>query len=721
MKPRHHSSVLCSFILSALLGKVWAQPQPCGGAAFARVGSKFYIQGGATSGDHLLASLWALDLSTSWTTSKPAWTSLALGPFNAYHSAGYTSDNTSFITFGRDTAADPQVIPDSWVNVYDIASNSWTFSSNPANMADNSRRDFSVVTNPSANQIYILGGDAGPAGAIWSNMFNVYDPMSRTLTETVTPEPGPQSISTYAAVWVPRMNAMLVIGGATPKGSPQRIYVYHPDTGAWTTQATTGSFTYARISHCAASNADGSIVAVFGGFISGVGSGDPYVYLLDTRTWTWTTTPYPGRGRGNAACTIVDDTFIIWGGFYNNPNNINGVPLGAEALLLFQLSTKSWITTYTPSSAMAGSGAGGGGGGSGSNDPNKMNGSSSGMSSAVIGGIAAGVVAILLVTVFTVYDRVRRSKKREKEEQEMEGQGPDGDDHGVEGFGQDRFGYQHPNHSDSPVPHRPLPTASKTAPPGRMYPVMTPTGEPVHPHENQQGAEGYSGSVGYSDPSTPTTLQFLTTSEPGNAHGDSRYLSGISGVSGISGRQSYLSDGSVYYSPPPPPQRQSPPLSMSNSGSVVDGSYQYLQPGAKQDGRRPNDPHTIDAPLRGYDSRGLGSNASNFYPPNEGFQNRSNVHVPASDYHDSSRTTQSGHWDMLSTGSNPQGYEGYVDGTGMWASGAGSVVPPVVPKRPVSNPQGGMGEFGSVVHQPMPGAPHAILQHPPGSPVNWQP
>lgn len=230
----HYSLALGLAHLSVF--NVAAQPQPCGGSAFAKVGNKFYIQGGATSGDNLLASLWALDLTTSWSTSQPAWSSLALGPFNAYHSAGYTSDGSSFITFGRDTAADPQVIPQSWVNVYDIATNAWTFSSNPANMNDTSRRDFAAVTNPSANKVYALGGDAGPSGSIWSNMFSIYDTTSRTLTESPTPAPGPQSISTYAAVWVPRLSSMLVIGGALQNGSPPGLYVYRPDTGAWSIQ-----------------------------------------------------------------------------------------------------------------------------------------------------------------------------------------------------------------------------------------------------------------------------------------------------------------------------------------------------------------------------------------------------------------------------------------------------------------------------------------------------
>ncbi|KAG0207561.1 hypothetical protein BGX28_001224 [Mortierella sp. GBA30] len=240
------SHTYCATPLSALLGVLFgfsgsifqarAQPQPCGGTAYARIGNSFYIQGGASSGDNLLLGLWALDLTSTWTTSKPAWTALPLGPANAYHSAGYSADNQSFITFGRDTAADPHVIPPNWINVYNIATGTWSFSANPPNMNDNSRRDFNVVTNPAANKIYILGGDAGPAGAIYSNMFDVYDTTSRTLTEITTPRMGPQNVSTYAAVWVPRLNTMVVIGGQYSGGSVQSLYLYRPDSGAWTTQ-----------------------------------------------------------------------------------------------------------------------------------------------------------------------------------------------------------------------------------------------------------------------------------------------------------------------------------------------------------------------------------------------------------------------------------------------------------------------------------------------------
>ena len=140
--------------------------------------------------------------------------------------------------------------------------------------------------------------------------------------------------------------------------------------------------------HFSLLDADGSLVAIFGGYPTGSAIADPNAYILDTTTWTWTQVPYSGKGRGNAACAIVDDTFLIWGGFHDNPSKAGGVPSGSDALLLLSLSQKSWVTSYTPSSAMTSPG----GNGSGSTSPKTV-----GLSTVAIVGIAGGVAALLIL------------------------------------------------------------------------------------------------------------------------------------------------------------------------------------------------------------------------------------------------------------------------------------------------------------------------------------
>jgi len=224
--------ILLSYIIDPAHAQA-TQPQSVGGAAFTRIGSNFYIQGGSLYADNLVQSLWSLDLSSSWSTSNPAWTSLPPGPYNGFHSAGFSSDNSTLYTFGRDTAASASQIAPSWLNIYDISSKTWSApASNPAALTDNSRRDFSVVTNPGANKIYILGGDGGAAGSTMSNAFDVYDPAAKSLTENAMTT-GPQNAVTYGAVWVPRLSNMLVIGGGN---NPAGLWTYTPSTGAWATQ-----------------------------------------------------------------------------------------------------------------------------------------------------------------------------------------------------------------------------------------------------------------------------------------------------------------------------------------------------------------------------------------------------------------------------------------------------------------------------------------------------
>ncbi|KAF8926303.1 hypothetical protein BGZ58_011294 [Dissophora ornata] len=369
-------------IAGLMLNSTQAQqglPVSAGSSAFAKVGNSFYVQGGASSADNLVPQFFAIDLTTSWPASQPSWKSLAPGPSNAYHSAGYSADGSTFFTFGRDTGAAVTIVPSSWLNIFNINSGTWT-SATPTGLADSTRRDFYAVTNPSANQIYILAGDAGAGGTIVSNVFDTFNVASGTLTEITTPPSGPQNAITYAA------NIAVC---------SQQYVSYMAQYSAY---------------------ADGSLVAVFGGFISAAVNADPNAYILNTKTWTWITVPYSGTGRGNSACAIVDDTFIIWGGYFNNPSQTNGVPAPADALLLLSLSTQQWLTTYTPSTNMTGGsnstssgGSSGTAGGSISSPTNTGASSSKGVPTAVIGGIAAGVVVVLLAAAFLLH---RRNKKK---------------------------------------------------------------------------------------------------------------------------------------------------------------------------------------------------------------------------------------------------------------------------------------------------------------------
>ncbi|KAF9544333.1 hypothetical protein EC957_012214 [Mortierella hygrophila] len=649
------------------------QPQPCGGAAYKVVDNKFYIHGGALQGDQLLQSLWALDLTTNWTTSTPAWIALPLGPYNAYHSGGRSADNKTFIVFGRDTSANSNVVPNSFVNIFDISSKTWK-ELNPQGINDTSRRDFDVVTNPSANKVYILGGDAGPSGSTYSNMFSTYDVATQTVTEVTTPAPGPQDISTYNAVWSPKLNAMVVVAGNYKSGAAaQGLLLYHPDTGAWTTQTTNGPFNYGRSSACAATNGDGSLIVVFGGFIGGSGQGDPNIYVLNTATWLWTATKYPGQGRGNAACAIVDDTFMVWGGFLASPNTINGVPTGADALLLYSLSKSQWQTTYTPSAAMTGGGqnsTGYPGGPTPTNgdspDGNGGNNNQNDLSSGALAGIIAGSVAALAIAIFGIVSWHRRRKHS------LSGKDTSYETAGINSIEEHQRG-------SGPSATRPPPPGLNTIT-GQYQSLKAADEANFDPRLSVDGSYGSGG--GYSNATTPTTLDFLHTNE----HRSER------------GRQSYQSDGSVYYPPPPAP--------ISHQPTIPEDSPYMSEHSVSGSGRRFNDPQSL--PL---DNSGV---ANYQYAGLTGLSTAASVGpayaATGSDYHDggyyadrdrekyqSGISTQTGYSRVSSVGSDPQAII-YPNTS------------PPMPKRVVSGPQGGEG-FGFVIEPSPPGAPQALLEY----------
>ncbi|KAF9088514.1 Negative regulator of mitotic exit [Mortierella sp. GBA35] len=632
-----------------------AQPQSCGGAAFAKIGTKFYIQGGATYGDNLIQSFWSLDLASPWSTSSPAWTSIQPpGPYNAFHSAGLTADGSSFITFGRDTAASNNQVASNWINNFDITSKTWS-SSTPSQMADSTRRDFYAVTNLAGSKIYILGGNAGSDGSVSSNMLNTYDPATQTMAESPMPASTPQNSSTYAAVWVKRSSTMLMIGGQNGGAYSQSLWTYNPISGGWSTQSSNGPFNHGRTAHCAASNADGTLVAVFGGFLSGSTTGDPHAYILNTATWTWTMIPYSGRGRGNAACTIVDDTFIIWGGFYNNPSKPGGVPSGSDNLLLLTLSTGQWKTSYAPSTALGGNTGGNGTG---------VNGSGGGLSGGAIGGICAGVAVVIAAVAFLFFRKTwkKGDEKPLKKHSQLEAAtatavpaGGGGHGHGGGGAPKNAGLLAAAAAGQPPsIQYSPQPPSSTVSP--TVYDQSSPY------HQNVQPQTGYAGYDQHQQQYPPYLQQ-----APDHAfhHRPSADIYGnlvpedIQYVdeNGQLYRRSYQPEVVAGTPPPPPPGAEYyPPPPFPGSAQIPEkGAYAQVGYGGPQEGKGG------DAPYKA--SIGEGG---------------SGARVDSSPYHDSYGAA--------------------------WSATTGPAA-----KRPVGGPQSvqGQSSTGSPV---VPGAPQAILK-----------
>lgn len=360
-------------------------------------------------------------------------------------------------------------------------------------------------------------------------------------------------------------------------------------------------------------DADGSLVAVFGGFINGAATADPNAYILNTVTWTWTAIPVAsGRGRGNAACTIIDDTFIIWGGFYNNPSVAGGLPSGLDNLLLLSLSTGQWKTSYTPSMAAGGAGTGGGGnGGNGGMGGNGgTGGGKGGLSSGAIGGICAGVAVVIAAVAFLFF---RRTWKKGDDAVAASSAKLESGSHGAphppappctgggptNGHGQHHNGggaaptaavagaapghIQSNHHNHSPQPPASSTTVSPTVYDQSLYNQQQPqqigyTGYDQHQQQYPPYLQQAPDHTFHHRPSTD--IPYSSAGAPGN---DVQYLD----ENGNLYRRSYQpevgpapvpSPGTVYYPPPPP--------SGSSVGTPEQGAYQVAY-GQGQGGEAP--------------------------------------------------------------------------------------------------------------------------------------
>ncbi|KAI8363459.1 hypothetical protein B0O80DRAFT_421188 [Mortierella sp. GBAus27b] len=164
---------------------------------------------------------------------------------------------------------------------------------------------------------------------------------------------------------------------------------------------------------------DGSIVAVFGGFVNRNSTSDHSLYFLDTKTWTWTaSTSNSVRGRSYSACAFSGNQFIVWGGFYQNPTSTpNNLPSVEESTLVYSLDAQNWVSTFVPTTHGSGSSSHPSTGDRGSTTNNNNNNGDlsdpKGKSVGVILGIAAvGAILALVITGGVIVVIRKRNQRR---------------------------------------------------------------------------------------------------------------------------------------------------------------------------------------------------------------------------------------------------------------------------------------------------------------------
>ncbi|KAG0289820.1 Acyl-CoA-binding domain-containing protein 5 [Linnemannia gamsii] len=194
---------------------------------------------------------------------------------------------------------------------------------------------------------------------------------------------------------------------------------FKPDTQTWGTMVTTGTTPTMRADHCIVPNEDGTKVVVYGGRLeNNTVIGD--ISILDTATQTWTAGAI-GPPRMYAACAVAGDQLIIWGG-----KAADDLPPPND-LIIYNIVTRTWVSQYTPPASYrdlkdppaltrttAPWPVSPQKGVVGSTDDTTA--SKSLPVGAIVGGIVAGLVLVVVCVWFFVFRRRRQTRGPEQEE-----------------------------------------------------------------------------------------------------------------------------------------------------------------------------------------------------------------------------------------------------------------------------------------------------------------
>ncbi|KAF9567717.1 hypothetical protein EC968_003176 [Mortierella alpina] len=311
--------------------------------AFVRAGKYLYVQGGKVVRDEadlaVLGQLFALDLSVSWPVKSPPWEALAGGRGVNLHSAVATPDNQTLITFAVERDQFTLTIAR-----YDVQQKQWLSSISELPTGD-VVGGMKAVMDPQTEAVYING----------AGYLQVYNSRSDALrSEQYSPGAFP-SRAFAGGVYNSARKTIMYLGGYSPNflyENTTYISEYATALQTWSILKTHGERPSPRADHCMAASEDGNTVVVFGGrvpprdydfspltnHIDTAKNFTGSLHVLDVRSGEWTQ-QQSSSPRLYAACIIVGDQFLAWGGF-DGMNTVNNTPI------VFDLTKREWVTSY---------------------------------------------------------------------------------------------------------------------------------------------------------------------------------------------------------------------------------------------------------------------------------------------------------------------------------------------------------------------------------------
>ncbi|KAF9355470.1 hypothetical protein BGX34_010463 [Mortierella sp. NVP85] len=277
---------------------------------------------------------------------------------------------------------------DAFGYVYQVGEDNWA----PSHVVvpNPNRAEVQGVRDLETGLVYFAGGFETGSDSIMSVYNFTKDAM--VSPSFIIPDGMMTDRSYYAGVYVKSRKSIFYFGGLSNSNGqinsgPGVLTEFVPSTGSWSKLTTTNAGPFHRSNLCMAASENGTKIMIFGGLLdSKAVAGD--IWVLDVPTLTWRRGPDSNVKRSMNACTIVDNTFISWGGY-------DGVQTADSSAILFDIPSMTFITEYSPPVTES---------------------SSTSKRNIIIG--ACSAVAILLVIAITVLVYVLRKRKRLREAKE---------------------------------------------------------------------------------------------------------------------------------------------------------------------------------------------------------------------------------------------------------------------------------------------------------------
>ncbi|KAF9912690.1 hypothetical protein EC991_009426 [Linnemannia zychae] len=344
----------------------------------------------------------SLDLTTAWTTARPAWSTLALGPVVSHHAmvavkpehgAGLGGSSKGYLL---SIGGNPANAAAFWV-AYDLEAGTWKNIPTAIPNTYTGLEGHSAVADPDTGLVYIVGGFYSNTT---QNLLTVFDPKTATVVSSQAATDS-SNRTDVAAVWSTVRKSVLTFGGSRAitavygfdMGSLQE---YDPSSKIWKTMTTTGTVPTRRLDSCAAASEDGSKIVVFGGSLDSNTFFDT-IYVLDVTTGVWTQGTSAPAYRTRMACGFKAGQFVVFGGSRGTNRETT---MHDNVPLIYDPDLNAWSVGYDPAGPV-----GDGDGGSGGKKSN----------TGVIAGAAGGAVAVILAGVIGFFVFKRRRQRNAKE------------------------------------------------------------------------------------------------------------------------------------------------------------------------------------------------------------------------------------------------------------------------------------------------------------------